>query len=92
MKLKPVLTEKSLQKAKEGYYTFFVEKGLTKFQIKKLVNDLFGVHTKSVKTINYKGGKKKNIRGKTVTIKAAKKALVTLKKDEKIDIFEEKGK
>jgi ribosomal protein L23 len=39
-----------------------------------------------------KGGVKKNKRGRRVTIKASKKAVVSLKAGEKIGIFEEKTK
>ena len=92
MKLIPVLTEKSLNEAKNGVYTFWVEKGLTKGQIKKAVKEAFDVDVVSVKTINYKAGKKKNMRGQAQIIKAGKKAMVTLKADAKIDLFEEKAK
>lgn len=91
--IKPVLTEKSLNVAKDGKYTFVVDAGLNKMEIAKLVNSIYDVHIKEVKTLNYKGGEKRNVRGRKVNIKAFKKAIVTLGKDEKIDAFEvKKGK
>lgn len=93
MKVTPVLTEKSLNVAKMGKYTFVVDVGLNKFEIAKLVSSIYGVHVKSVRTLNYKVGVKRNAKGRKVVIKAFKKAIVTLTKDEKIDAFEvKKGK
>ncbi len=92
MKIIPVLTEKSLNSAKEGKYTFWVDPGLIKNEIRALVNKIFNVHAKRVWTINFKGGERKNNRGRKVRIPGRKKAMVTLGKDEKIDLFEQKGK
>jgi large subunit ribosomal protein L23 len=92
MKIIPVLTEKSLNLAQEGKYTFWVETSLTKNEIRSLINKVFNVHTKEVRTVNYKSGQRKNYRGRKVSIHGRKKAIVTLSKDEKIDLFEKKGK
>lgn len=93
MKVTPILTEKTLNAAKDGKYTFVVDCGLNKFEITKLINSIYDVHVKEVKTLNYKSGEKRNVRGRKVAIKAFKKAVVTLAKDEKIDAFEvKKGK
>jgi ribosomal protein L23 len=94
MKIKPLMTEKSLSDAKDGSYTFLVERGLTKEQIKRVVEGAFGVHVVSVRTANIKSGSKKNARGQIQKVKAVKKAWVNLKEKEKIDIFESelKGK
>lgn len=93
MKVTPVLTEKSLNAAKEGQYAFVVEVGLNKLEIAKLVSSIYGVQVKTIRTLNYKKGEKRNVRGRKVNIKAFKKAIVTLGKDEKIDAFEvKKGK
>lgn len=90
MKVTPILTEKSLNVAKMGKYTFVVDVGLNKLEIAKLVSSIYSVHVKTVRTLNYKSGEKRNTRGRKVTIKAFKKAVVTLAKDEKIDAFEVK--
>lgn len=92
MKLTPVLTEKSLADAKKGSYTFLVEAGLRKEEIRKLIERAFAVHVTSIRTLSVKGGSKKNFRGHIQRIKAAKKARVTLAEKEKISLFEEKTK
>lgn len=90
MKLKPVLTEKSLGLAKEGKYTFWVERGFTKHQIKKLVGDVFGVQVKGVRTINVTGETKRTMVGRKKIVQPRKKAIVTLKGKDKIELFETK--
>ena len=92
MKLIPVLTEKSMKLVKSRGYTFWVPVNLNKFEIKKIIEETFGVNVISTKTINYKGRVKKNNRGKVKKIKAIKKAIVFLKEKEKIDLFEEEKK
>jgi len=92
MKLIPVVTEKSLKDARGGRYTFTLLSGFGKAEIKKAVEELFKVHVTSVATMNYRGGTKRNARGKIQSQKAFKKTIVTLAKDEKIDLFEEKKK
>ncbi len=92
MKIKPVITEKSLNDAKLGKYTFLFPSFVTKPEIKKLINDLFEVHTKTVKTISRKESSKLNVYGKKKSVKSAKKAIVTLKAGEKIEIFDVKEK
>lgn len=90
MKITPVITEKSLNEAKKGNYTFLVEVNLTKLQLKKLLGEAFGVEVKRVKTLNLKGRSRKNYRGKKVTISDKKKVVVSLKEGDKIDLFETK--
>lgn len=90
MKLKPILTEKSLEEAKKGNYTFLANSGLTKHQIKKIVSELFNVHVKKVRTVNIAGETKKTIMGRKRVIQPRKKAIVTLAEKEKIDLFESK--
>jgi large subunit ribosomal protein L23 len=87
--LEPILTEKSTILAKEGKYTFKVGPTVNKFQIKTLIENTFGVHVISVKTLNNKKIVSKNFQGKKRNTAAYKKAIVYLKKDEKIDLFEE---
>jgi large subunit ribosomal protein L23 len=89
MRLKPIYTEKSNSESRRGRYSFWVDPSLNKGQIKAMIADTFGVDVVGVTTINYKGGKKRTLQGKIKTIRAQKKATVTLKKDQKIDIFEE---
>ena len=88
--IKPILTEKSMAEAKKGGYTFFVEPDMNKGQIKRMVEKIYEVEVKKVRTINLKGSVRKNVRGGKVKVPARKKAVVNLKGDKKIDIFEEK--
>lgn len=90
MKLTPILTEKSLELSKDGKYTFWVLPGFSKNQIKTQIEKVFEVHVTSIKTLNYKGGEKRNFRGQKVKKASLKKAIVTLKDKEKIDLFESK--
>jgi large subunit ribosomal protein L23 len=92
MKLKPVITEKSLRLAKENKYTFYVDKHFNKHQIRKLIEEVFGVHVIDVKTISVPGEVKRTNRGRKRIVKPTKKAIVMLRKKEKIDLFEESKK
>lgn len=89
MKLTPILTEKSLSDAREGKFTFLVGKTLTKYQIKELVEFTFQVKVDSVKTVKLQGELKKSWSGRKKQVKPAKKAIVTLKGKDKIDLFDE---
>lgn len=90
--IKPVFTEKSLGLAKQGKYTFWVGLGDTKTSLKSEIAKMFGVHVVTIKTISVKGEAKRNVRGRKVTYMPKKKAIVTLKDKEKIDLFEETKK
>jgi ribosomal protein L23 len=88
----PVITEKSMLLAKNGKYTFQVERNMTKYDVKRIVNELFDVHVVNVKTLNSKIEIKKTNSGRTKVVKPVKKAIVTLKDKEKIDLFIEEKK
>jgi len=90
MKFIPILTEKSLQLAKQGKYSFWVGKNLNKKEIKKLISEIFTVNVISVRTMNYKGGIKTNLKRRKITVPSRKKAIVVLKEGEKIALFETK--
>lgn len=90
--IKPILTEKTMGEAKKGFYTFLVGRNMDKSSARRAVEDVYGVHVRRVRTIKIRGGKRKNFRGEVVKFAPVKKAVVTLRKDEKIDIFEEKKK
>ncbi|QGS52371.1 50S ribosomal protein L23 [Spiroplasma tabanidicola] len=83
---KPLLTEKSYAGQQNGAYTFIVDKRSNKVQIKKAFEEIFQVKVKSVRTANYDGQDKRMGRfvGKT---NAYKKAIITLKDGEKLDIL-----
>ncbi len=92
MKIEPIITEKSMVAAENGRYTFRVAKTLSKFTIKHLVSETFGVHVTEVRTMNQKEETKRGMTRRAKTIPAYKKAIVRLKDKEKIDLFEVKQK
>ena len=85
----PRITERSFALAKDGLYTFEVSDWMTKKQIEKIVTDKFKVDVVSVKTINIKGKlKQQRTRRGTYSTAGFKKALVQVKKGQKIALFE----
>lgn len=88
LKIKPLLTEKSLLNAQNGVYTFSVGRNATKTQIKNTIQLALGVKVAKVRTVSMKKAIKKNMRGQKRTIPATKKAIITLKGKDKIDLFE----
>jgi large subunit ribosomal protein L23 len=84
----PYLTEKTNEmKDSENKVTFKVDKKSNKKEIKKAVEKIFSVVVEKVSVIN-QGGKEKKL-GRSIGKRSDwKKATVTLKKGNKIDIFE----
>lgn len=86
--LKPVLTEKSYADIAVKKYYFIVAKGSNKTEIKRAVEELFGVKVDSVNTCNYSGKLRRMGKHEGMT-PSYKKAIVQLKKDSKpIAFFE----
>lgn len=85
--VKPVITEKSMGAMEENKYTFRVAKKATKIDIKRAIEEVFSVKVEDVKTMIVKGKVKRmgRYQGKTSDWK---KAIVTLKDGDKIEIFE----
>jgi large subunit ribosomal protein L23 len=84
---RPLVTEKNSQLAELGVYAFEVEKGATKIEIKKAVEKFFGVKVATVNTAMCRGRAKRTKYGVGQPL-SWKKALVRLKKGEKISLFE----
>ena len=85
---KPVITERSMQGMADNKYVFEVARDANKIEIRKAVEEIFGVKVKKVNTIKTPGKwKRMGVHvGKTP---ATKKAVVTLTEDSKgIEIFE----
>ena len=84
---KPLITEKSTSLLENNKYTFEVAPIANNTEIKQAVQTLFKVKVEKVNTIRTKGKTKRvrNIPGKTLD---RKKAIVTLRKGDKIEIFE----
>ena len=87
--VRPVVTEKtSAAYQARGEYVFQVANDATKPAIRQAIERLFGVKVTGVWTMNQRGKPRKNM-GKTSGLRPSwKKAIVTLKAGDKIDIFE----
>lgn len=86
--LAPVITEESMMGVADKKYAFKVAKDATKIDIKKAVEQLFGVKVAKVNTLNVKGHLRRYGRFEGYT-SAWKKAVVTLTEDSKtIEFFD----
>lgn len=86
--LAPVITEESMMGVADKKYAFKVAKDATKIDIKKAVEQLFGVKVAKVNTLNVKGHLRRYGRFEGYT-SAWKKAIVTLTEDSKtIEFFD----
>lgn len=85
--IRPVISERSMELVGENKYTFFVDKRANKVEIKKAVEELFDVAVEAVNTINVPG-KEKRLGRNVGRTPARKKAIVTLKEGDKIELFE----
>lgn len=81
----PIITEKSSILSENNQVVFEVSHDATKPQIKDAVEQLFGVKVTAVNTLVVKG-KTKRFRGTPGRRKDVKKAVVTLKDGDSIDI------
>jgi large subunit ribosomal protein L23 len=89
--LKPIVTEKlTAQGEKLNRYGFVVSRRANKIQIKKAVEEMYGVTVESINTLIY-AGKNKSRFTKTGVIagkkNSYKKAIVTLAQGETIDFY-----
>ena len=83
--ISPNITEKSTSLSEFNKVVFKVHKGANKKSIKKSIEKIFKVNVIKINTINLKG-KTKVVRGKKSTKSGFKKAIVTLKKGQSIDL------
>lgn len=86
---RPVITEKATDaKEKLNKVTFAVDPRSNKIEIKKAVEDVFKVAVDKVNIINVKG-KEKRIGRHVGRRPNWKKAIVTLKKGDNIEVFDQ---
>jgi len=89
--IKPVVTEKMERLTdKLNQYGFIVDKRANKLQIKKAIEELYGVTVDSVNTMRYAGKVKTRYTRTGVLVgrnNSFKKAIVTLKDGDKIDFY-----
>ena len=83
--ISPNITEKSTSLSEFDKVVFKVNKGASKKSIKRSIEKIFKVNVVKINTINLKG-KTKIVKGKKTTKPSYKKAIVTLKKGQSIDL------
>jgi large subunit ribosomal protein L23 len=83
----PITTEKSTELQGINKYCFRVNPRANKKEIMKAVSDIFSVEVTSCNIINVMG-KRKRERYKIGYTSSWKKAIVTLKEGDKIELFE----
>src|SRR3989338_3126666 len=85
--IKPLVTEKGTYLVSDNKYLFEVSPKANKVEIKKAVQAVYGVSPVKVNIINLSGKKIRygKVRGKT---KDKKKAIITLKQGETIEVYE----
>lgn len=84
--VEPWITEKTHGAAADGKYTFKVAGNATKKQVKKAIEGIYNVHVEKISAVNLQA--KRKAYGRYMGRKPAiKKATVTLKKGDKIELF-----
>ena len=83
--ISPTITEKATSLSEFNKIVFKVHQGASKNSIKKNIEKIFKVNVIKINTINLKG-KTKMVRNKKSYKSGYKKAIVTLKKRQSIDL------
>ena len=87
--IRPVITERSMNSVADKKYVFEVAPTAGKIEIKKAVEEIFGVKVAKVNTLNMYGKAKRLGRYPAGRRASWKKAMVTLTEDSKsIEFFE----
>jgi len=83
--LAPIVTEKSTNLSEQNKIVFKVPAKANKKNLKKNIEKIFKVNVTKINIIN-KQSKTKVTRGRKIKIKGFKKAIITLKKGQNIDL------
>ena len=87
--IRPIITERAMAGTADKKYVFEVAKSAGKIEIKKAVEEIFGVKVASFNTLNVMANAKRMGAGRPGTTRAWKNAYVTLTADSKtIEFFE----
>ena len=87
--IRPIITEQSMEQTDIGKYAFVVARDANKIEIKRAIEEIFGVKVEKVTTLNMKGKKKRVGRYPEGSRSTWKKAVVRLTPDSKaIEFFE----
>tara|TARA_B110000116_G_scaffold65424_1_gene56129 strand:+ start:356 stop:649 length:294 start_codon:yes stop_codon:yes gene_type:complete len=83
--LSPFVTEKSTSLSDQNKIVFKVSNKANKINLKKNIEKIFKVNVTKINIIN-KQPRKKIVKGKKVKLMGFKKAIITLKKGQNIDL------
>ena len=83
--IRPVVSEKSYELMEQNRYTFEVDKRAKKEQIAQAIEEIFGVRVEKVNTMNV-SGKPRRLRYNKGLSRSWKKAIVTLKPGDTLDL------
>jgi large subunit ribosomal protein L23 len=87
--IRPVVSEKTYAQMERGTYVFVVDPKATKVDVRNAVEQAFNVTVTNVNTLNRKGKATRNRRtGVTGQRPDTKRAIVTLKQGDTINLFE----
>ena len=84
--IRPIITEHSYDMMDENVYTFEVAKDANKVEIGQAIEEIFNVTVVKVNTLNVKP-KPKRVRYQVGQTRTWKKAMVTLKEGDTIELF-----
>ena len=86
---RPVITEQSMADVADKKYVFEVAKSANKVEIRKAIEQIFGVKVASVNTINVPGKATRGRTGRYGYTSAWQKAIIRLTEDSKtIELFD----
>lgn len=86
--IQPIVTEKTSRDTENGRYTFLVNKGATKIDIKNAFRSMYGIHAVAVTIRNTVEKIRVVGKGKTIIKRASvKKATVAVTPGTKVDLF-----
>ena len=83
--LAPMVTEKTTNLSEQNKIVFSVPRGANKINLKKNIEKIFKVNVIKINIIN-KQNRSKVTRGKKIQVQGYKKAIITLKKGQSIDL------
>ena len=83
--LSPMVTEKSTNLSEQNKIVFKVPRAANKTNLKKSIEKIFKVNVTKINIIN-KQNRTKMVRGKKTKVQGFKKAIITLKKGQNIDL------
>ena len=87
--IRPIITERSMNSVADKKYVFEVAPTAGKIEIKKAIEEIFGVKVAAVNTMNVSGKAKRMGAARPGRTKDWKKAIVQLAEDSKsIELFE----